>query len=137
MGFPFFPWEGVKEGGCFYLVWWEVVMRPVEFGELGIDNLRLCYRAVLAIWLWCFPLELNILWHKIIWAWLLNGSPLGVWEAHSETLEKPSFFMVIFLLLILFIALLGMDQTIVFSSSKGENQLDKLTPKTNLSILVS
>lgn len=64
-GTHFFPWEGVEEGECFYLVRLEVVARPVECGELGIDNVRFCNEALLAIWL-CFPLELNILWHKIM-----------------------------------------------------------------------
>ena len=61
-----FLWEGVEEGKKFHLVKWEKVCQSKEEGGLGLGNLRNRNVALLAKWLWRFPLEPNSLWHKVI-----------------------------------------------------------------------
>lgn len=63
--FFFFLWEGVNEGDEAHLVKWEVVSMPVEVRGLGIGNPRLCNETLLA-WLWCFFLEPNVMWYRVI-----------------------------------------------------------------------
>ncbi|KAM2004953.1 hypothetical protein FF1_000090 [Malus domestica] len=61
-----FLWEGVGEGKKFHLVKWGDVCKSKEDGGLGLGNLRFRNVALLAKWLWRFPLEPNSLWHKVI-----------------------------------------------------------------------
>lgn len=38
----------------------------LDLGDLDIGNLRMCNEVMLAKCFWCFPLELNALWHRVI-----------------------------------------------------------------------
>ena len=61
-----FLWEGVEEGKKTHLVKWELVTQNKEEGGLGVGNLRNQNEALLAKWLWRFPMESHSLWHKVI-----------------------------------------------------------------------
>ena len=61
-----FPWEGVGEGHGSHLVNWELVGQLMSKGGLGIGNLIIRNISLLAKWLWCFYLESDSLWHRII-----------------------------------------------------------------------
>ena len=58
--------EGVDEGYSSHLVSWEVLGHSMSQEGLGIGNLRILNRALLAKWLLHFYLEPDSLWHKII-----------------------------------------------------------------------
>ncbi|KAM2375829.1 hypothetical protein ACFXTH_044543 [Malus domestica] len=61
-----FLWEGVEEGKKTHLVRWELVTKNKEERGLGVGNLRNQNEALLAKWLWRFPMESQSLWHKVI-----------------------------------------------------------------------
>lgn len=58
--------EGLDGEGGSHLVSWEVVVKPVDLGGLGIGSLRLRNEALLAKWLWHFFMGSCSLWHEII-----------------------------------------------------------------------
>lgn len=50
----------------FHLVSWKRVCKPLEAGGLGIRDLKIMNRALLAKWLWRFRVETEALWRKVI-----------------------------------------------------------------------
>ncbi|EXB23112.1 Electron transfer flavoprotein-ubiquinone oxidoreductase [Morus notabilis] len=61
-----FFWEGFSDDSSTDLVAWEQVCKPKELGGLGIGNIRKRNEALLAKWLWRFPLERDALWSRVI-----------------------------------------------------------------------
>lgn len=61
-----FLWEGTEEGKRDYLVKWDIVTKPTLQGGLGAWALKEKNEALMAKWLWRFPLEPQSLWNNII-----------------------------------------------------------------------
>lgn len=61
-----FLWEGSGEGKRDHLVSWDIVSRSREHGGLALGNIKEKNVALIAKWLWWFPLERGLLWHSII-----------------------------------------------------------------------
>lgn len=58
----------MEEGGASRFIEWEVVFRSINLGSLGIGNLRIHNKTLLAKWLWTVVLLLEpyALWHRVI-----------------------------------------------------------------------
>ena len=84
---------GVEADSSNHLVKWEEVIRPKSKGGLEIGNLILRNKSLLVKWLWRFPREVEMLWHKVIRSkygieegeWLssgvVNGTFRNPWKA--------------------------------------------------------
>ncbi|RVW54000.1 hypothetical protein CK203_072965 [Vitis vinifera] len=75
-----FLWSGIRKGKKDYLISWDVVYRPKEFGGLGIGKTALRNRALLGKWLWRFPRESSGLWHQVISS--IYGTHTNGWDAN-------------------------------------------------------
>jgi len=85
-----FFWEGFEKKKGRVAVAWDVCVRPKEKGGLGIGGLVEKNKALLAKWLWRFPLETDELWHKVIAA--IYGFQVNGWDpgaAPGRTLRSP------------------------------------------------
>ena len=60
-----FIW-GVDNDSSSHLVKWEEVVKPKHKGGLEIGNLIIRNKSLLVKWLWRFPREGDMLWHKVI-----------------------------------------------------------------------
>lgn len=72
--------SGVRERNKDRLVNWDASCNCKE-GGLGIDCLVNKNVALLGKWLWCFPLEVDLLWHRVIRS--IYGLQDNVWDARS------------------------------------------------------
>jgi hypothetical protein len=72
-----FLWGGINEENKFHLVKWPLVSAPLQNGGLGIRNLRRFNQALLGKWLWCFAMERDALWRKVVE--VKYGSMVGGW----------------------------------------------------------
>lgn len=61
-----FLWKSVEEGGASHFINQKVVSRLIDLGGLGLGNLILHSKTLLAKSLWCFLLEPNALWNRVI-----------------------------------------------------------------------
>ena len=69
---------------------WEEVIKPKHKGGLEIGNLILGNKSLLVKWLWVFPRESEMLWHKVIES--KYGMEEGVWwpcEVGNTTFRGP------------------------------------------------
>lgn len=85
-----FLWEGFDSNNGRSAVAWDVCCKPKEKGGLGIGSLVHKNKALLSKWLWRFPLELEALWHKLIFA--IYGLQANGWDpgfASNRTLRSP------------------------------------------------
>ena len=83
-----FLWGGIDESCKFCLVKWAQFCTPLQFGGLGIRNLRIFNQALLGKWLWRYGRETTHLWRRVIatkygndWGgWCTKGvsTPYGV-----------------------------------------------------------
>ncbi|EXB99413.1 hypothetical protein L484_016389 [Morus notabilis] len=82
-----FFWEGFSEDSATHLVAWNEVSRPKEVGGLGIGNMRKRNQALLAKWLWRFPLEFDSLWYRVVAG--KDGLAQNTGEASRVTFRCP------------------------------------------------
>lgn len=61
-----FMWGGTVEKRKIHWVAWDLVCKPKQLGGLGIVDLRLKNKALLAKWLWRFVEDKDALWRCII-----------------------------------------------------------------------
>ncbi|XP_049381369.1 ABC transporter G family member 25-like [Solanum stenotomum] len=61
-----FLWSGIKEGKRIHLVKWQTALLSRSSGGLGIRNLGLQNKCLLAKWLWRFGREDQALWKEVI-----------------------------------------------------------------------
>lgn len=50
----------------FHLVSWPKVCSPISERVLGVQNFLLFNRALLGKWLWCYAMEREALWRKVV-----------------------------------------------------------------------
>jgi hypothetical protein len=74
-----FLWGGLGDEFKHYLVGWDKVCTPKEYGGLGVRNLVLTNKALLGKWLWRFGLEESHLWRRVLVAKF--GTEVGAWCA--------------------------------------------------------
>ena len=101
-----FLWGGIDESPKFHLVKWAHVCSPLQFGGLGIRNLRTFNQALLGKWLWRYGRETTRLWRWVIetkygndwegWRTKEVSNPYGVslwrtirqgWPAFSKSIQ--------------------------------------------------
>ena len=61
-----FFWENGEAYNSRHLVDWKTMCKMKEEGGAGLGRIQERNTALLAKWLWRFPLERNALWHKVI-----------------------------------------------------------------------
>ena len=62
-----------------YLVGWDKMCTPKEYGGLGVRNLVFTNKALLGKWLWRFGLEESHLWRRVLV--VKFGTEVGGWCA--------------------------------------------------------
>ena len=83
-----FFWEGFESSKSRSAMAWEVCCRPKVKGGLGLGGLKKKNQALLAKWLWRFPLENGALWHNVITA-IYGFQPNGWDPGSARTLRSP------------------------------------------------
>jgi hypothetical protein len=71
-----FFWEVVGDKRKYYMVDWDIVGKPNEFGGMGILNTRFTNIALILKWIWKLYQGGDGLWVELIWEKFLGGKDL-------------------------------------------------------------